>query len=103
MVLDVDHHQHNSQALLSLKLFDAVVYVLWMQAMVLQTKEESTGGDAKNVVGYDVAVFPGDLFDAIENRVSLLAWRHDDRAGSGSLWECLWFWLYYTRFLRCII
>ena len=103
MVLDVDHHQHDSQAVFPLKLFDAGVYVFWMQAVVLQTEEESTRGDAEDIVGYDVTVLSRDLLDAIEDRVTLLAWRHNDRARSGSIWECLRFWLYDTRFLRCII
>jgi hypothetical protein len=65
MVLDVNHYQHDSQAVFSLKLFDAGVYVLWMQPMVLQAEEESTRGDTEDVIGYDVTVFPRHLLDAI--------------------------------------
>lgn len=54
VVLNVDHCQQDAQRILALEVSDAVVDVLWVQAVVFEREEEGTCGCADDIVGGDV-------------------------------------------------
>lgn len=70
--------------------------------MVLQGEEESTSGQAEDVVGGYVAPFPWQGLDVVEDWVAFLTRRNDDRAWSCSFWKSLRFGLDYTSLWRVV-
>lgn len=64
--------------------------------MILQTQEKGARSETEDVIGGDVAVFPGDGFDVGEDGVAFLAGGDDYAAGACALGEGLGFWLGYA-------
>lgn len=98
MILNVHHAQDNTERILALQVLDSRVNVLGMEAMILQAQEEGTRRHPEDIIGWYIAVFPGQRLDLFQERIALLSWRDNDGGWAGSSGQCLRLWLLHSRF-----
>lgn len=97
VILNVHHAQDNTERVLALQVLDSRVNVLGMEAMILQAQEEGTRRHPEDIIGWYIAVFPGQRLDLFQERIALLSWRDNYGGWTRSSGQCLRLWLLHSR------
>lgn len=78
MFCDVTHNEQYPEVIGPPQLRNSGVYVLGMQPMVFQTKEQDAGRPTDVVVGHNITEFFPDMADVLEDRIQALVGIYDD-------------------------